>query len=145
MFGQDILKKSKVMQETRQLNAEKTAGLITGVRGSEYLFRQIRTGLNNELGYSPLASQRKVEAFREKVMVAKKEDWDFQKMNIFTHKQGKSKGLPTERGSFLICFGLGHYLLNTRSICLNHSDHSCGKSRLFPGLFAHFPNLVSLL
>ena len=96
LFGQDILKKSKVMQETRQLNAEKTAGLITGVRGSEYLFRQIRTGLNNELGYSPLASQRKVEAFREKVMVAKKEDWDFQKMNIFTHKQGKSKGLPTE-------------------------------------------------
>ena len=50
-----------------------------------------------------------------------------------------------KRGSFLICFCLGHYLLNTRSICLNHSDHSCGKSRLFPGLFAHFPNLVSLL
>ena len=95
-FGQDILKKSKVMQETRKLNAEKTAGLITGVRGSEFLFRQIRTGLNNELGYNPLASQRKVEAFREKVMVAKKEDWDFQKMNIYTHKQGKSKGLPTE-------------------------------------------------
>ena len=75
LFGQDILKKSKVMQETRQLNAEKTAGLITGVRGSEYLFRQIRTGLNNELGYSPLASQRKVEAFREKTSAKSGKDF----------------------------------------------------------------------
>ena len=96
IFGQDILKKSKVMKETQQLDAEKTAGIMTGTRGSEYMFRQLRTGFNKELGYSPLASQRKVEAFREKVLVAKKEDWDCQKMNIYTHKQGKNKGLPTE-------------------------------------------------
>ena len=65
-FGEDILKKSKVMQETRKLSVESTAGLMTGGRGSEYLFRQVRTVLNKELGYNPLASQRQVDVYREK-------------------------------------------------------------------------------
>ena len=95
-FGEDILKKSKVMQETRKLSVESTAGLMTGGRGSEYLFRQVRTVLNKELGYNPLASQRQVDVYREKKMIAKKEDWDFEEMNIFQNKIGKNKGLPKE-------------------------------------------------
>ena len=54
------------MQETRKLSVESTAGLMTGGRGSEYLFRQVRTVLNKELGYNPLASQRQVDVYREK-------------------------------------------------------------------------------
>ena len=95
-FGHEILKKSKALQETRKLNAEQTAGLMTGSRGSQFLFRQVRSVLNKEVGFNPLASQRKVDYYIENIMVAKKEDWDCQNINIFQNKQGKRKGLPTE-------------------------------------------------
>ena len=52
-FGNDVLRKSKVMKETRQLNPEKTLGLMTKVRSSQYLFRQLRSELRDELGFSP--------------------------------------------------------------------------------------------
>ena len=95
-FGEEILQKSKVMQETRSLNPEQTASMITGTRSADYVWRQARTAFKNTLGYSPLASQKKVESHREKVMVTKKEDWDFQKMKIYQNKMGKNKGLATE-------------------------------------------------
>ena len=95
-FGEEILQKSKVMQETRSLNPEQTASMITGTRSADYVWRQARTAFKNTLGYSPLASQKKVESHREMVMVTKKEDWDFQKMKIYQNKMGKNKGLATE-------------------------------------------------
>ena len=95
-FGEEILHKSKVMQETQKLSPEQTAGMISGGRTPDYVWRQARTVFNKTLGYSPLASQKKVEAFRESVMVVTKEDWDFQKMKIYQNKMGKNKGLATE-------------------------------------------------
>ena len=96
-FGHEILKKSKALQETRKLNAEQTAGLMTGSRGSQFLFRQVRSVLNKEVGFNPLASQRKVDNYIENIMVAKKEDWDCQNINIFQNKPGKRKASQQKR------------------------------------------------
>ena len=46
---------------------------MTGSRGSQFLFRQVRSVLNKEVGFNPLASQRKVDNYIENIMVAKKE------------------------------------------------------------------------
>ena len=40
--------------------------------------------------------------FRKKVMVVKKEDWEFMKRNIYQNKQGKSKGIPKETTVLLV-------------------------------------------
>ena len=95
-FGNDVLRKSKVMKETRQLNPEKTLGLMTKVRSSQYLFRQLRSELRDELGFSPISSQRKVDEFTQEVMVTKKEDWNFEKLKMYQNKEGKNKSVPTE-------------------------------------------------
>ena len=75
---------------------------MTGSRGSQFLFRQVRSVLNKEVGFNPLASQRKVDNYIENIMVAKNEDWDCQNINIFQNKQGKRKGLPTETPVFRV-------------------------------------------
>ena len=95
-FGNDVLRKSKVMKETRQLNPEKTLGLMTKVRSSQYLFRQLRSELRDELGFSPISSQRKVDEFTQEVMVTKKEDWNFEKLKMYQNKEGRNKSVPTE-------------------------------------------------
>merc|ERR1712240_394936 len=38
----------------------------------QFLFRQVRSVLNKEVGFNPLASQRKVDNYIENIMVAKK-------------------------------------------------------------------------
>ena len=47
---------------------------MTGSRGSQFLFRQVRSVLNKEVGFNPLAIQRKADNYIENIMVAKKED-----------------------------------------------------------------------
>ena len=84
------------MQATQTLSAEETVGMITGSRTPEFVWRQARTGFNKSLGYSPLASQKKVDAYRKKIMTVTKEDWDCQKMKIYQNKMGKNNGLATE-------------------------------------------------
>ena len=56
------------------------------------MWRQTRTAFKNTLGFSPIASQKKVKIERENILTVKKEDWSFEKM--YTNKQGKSKGVP---------------------------------------------------
>ena len=79
-----------------QLNPEQTSSLMTSTRTPEYVWRQSRTAFKDNLGFSPISSQRKVDMFRKKVMAVKKEDWDFMKTNIYQNKQGKSKGIAKE-------------------------------------------------
>ena len=101
-FGATIGRKSKVMQEIHQLNPEQTSSLMTSTRTPEYVWRQSRTAFKDNLGFSPISSQRKVDMFRKKVMVVKKEDWEFMKRNIYQNKQGKSKGIPKETTVLLV-------------------------------------------
>ena len=101
-FGQTIKDKSKVMQQTNKLTAEETSCLMTGTRTSYHVWRQTRTLFKNTLGFSPLASQKKVEIERENIMTVKKEDWSFEKKMMYTNKQGKNKGVPKETSVLLV-------------------------------------------
>ena len=71
------------MQEINQLNPEQTSSPMTSTRTPEYVWRQSRTAFKDNLGFSPISSQRKVDMFRKKVMAVKKGDWDFIKTNRF--------------------------------------------------------------
>lgn len=95
-FSQDVFQKSKMMQQTRKLNAAQTTSMMSEVRSSDYLFRELRTGLIKEIGFSPFASQKEVDTYRKKVLVAKKDDWDFRRLKLYQHKLGNKKSLPTE-------------------------------------------------
>ena len=64
-----------MMQQTRKLNAAQTTSMMSEVRSSDYLFRELRTGLIKEIGFSPFASQKEVDTYRKKALVAKKDDW----------------------------------------------------------------------
>ena len=76
------------MQEINQLNPERTSSLMTSTGPlNMYTLRQPRTAFKDNLGFSPISSQRKVDMFRKKVMAVKKEDWDFMKRNIYQNKQ----------------------------------------------------------
>ena len=66
-FGATIERKSKVMQEINQLNPEQTSSLMTSTRTPEYVWRQSRTAFKDNLGFSPISSQRKVDMFRKKL------------------------------------------------------------------------------
>ena len=101
-FGQTIKDKSKVMQQTNNLTAEETSCLMTGTRASYHVWRQTRTLFKNTLGFSPLASQKKVEIERENIMTVKKQDWSFEKKMMYTNKQGKNKGVPKETSVLLV-------------------------------------------
>ena len=59
--GESLKGQSKVVQGTSKLNPEQTTNLITWTRTSDYAWRQTRTAFNNALGFSPIASQKKVE------------------------------------------------------------------------------------
>ena len=65
-FGQTIKEKSKVIQETNKMTPEQTTAMITGTRTPDNVWRQFRTTSKNILGYSIIASQKKVDEQREK-------------------------------------------------------------------------------
>ena len=65
------------------MNSEETVSLIAGTRSSDFLWRQTRTAFKKVIGYSPIASAHKVTQYREKVMVAKKEDWKTEDKPIY--------------------------------------------------------------
>ena len=48
------------------------------------------------IGFSPIASAHQVTQYREKVMVAKKQDWKTEDKLIHQNKVGKNKAIPTE-------------------------------------------------
>ena len=52
--------------------------------------------LINGIGYSPIASKKKVDAVRKRIMAMEKEDWNFEKMLIYQNKQGKNRAIPKE-------------------------------------------------
>ena len=100
--GKTIKRRSKVIQETDQLNAELTTTLITGARTSDRVWRKFRTATKNVFGYSTIASQKKVDEQREKMMTVKKEDWSFDKKIIYQNKQGVNKGVPKETSVLMV-------------------------------------------
>ena len=98
--GNDFAKKvklsSKTLKENESLTVTETNSLQTGTRSSEFLWRQARTAFKKTLGYSPLASAKKVQKYRGKNMITKKTDWNFEKKNLYKYKQGKNKAKPHE-------------------------------------------------
>ena len=95
-FGNKIVKKSKVLPNQFSLNAQQTTSLVTGTRASDLVFDQIRTVFNSTIGFSPIASRKKVEKHREKIMVVKKADWKNEVKTLYQNKQGKNKHIPKE-------------------------------------------------
>ena len=93
-FGNRVKLSSKVLKENESLTVSETSSLLTGTRSSEFLWRQARTAFKKTLGYSPLASAKKVEKYRKVNMTVKKEDWRFEKKNLYKYKQGKNKAKP---------------------------------------------------
>ena len=87
--------KSKAIQQTLKLTPEQTASLMAD-NGSDHRLRKFRTVLINGIGYSPIASQKKVDAVRKRIMAMEKEDWNFEKMLIYQNKQGKNRAIPKE-------------------------------------------------
>ena len=82
--------KSKAIQQTLKLTPEQTASLMAD-NGSDHRLRKFRTVLINGIEYSPIASQKKVDAVRKRIMAMEKEDWNFEKMLIYQNKQGKNR------------------------------------------------------
>ena len=101
-FGKKIKQKSKMIQATTQLSPAQTNSLMTWTRTSKYSWRQSRTLFHNALGFSPIASQKKVDVEAENIMTVKKEDWSFEKKLMYTNKQGKNKGVPKETTVLLV-------------------------------------------
>ena len=62
----------------------------------------VETLFYNALGFSPIASQRKVDVETETIMTVKKEDWSFEKKLMYTNKQGKNRGVPKETSVLLV-------------------------------------------
>ena len=87
--------KSKAIQQTLKLTPEQTASLMAD-NGSDYRLRKFRTVLINGIRYSPIASQKKVDAVRKRIVAMEKEDWNFEKMLIYQNKQGENKAIPKE-------------------------------------------------
>ena len=95
VVGKEIKMKSKAIQQTLKLTPEQTASLMAD-NGSDYRLRKFRTVLINGIRYSPIASQKKVDAVRKRIVAMEKEDWNFEKMLIYQNKQGENKAIPKE-------------------------------------------------
>jgi deoxycytidylate deaminase len=95
-FGKKVELSSKVLQENESLSVAETNSLQVGTRSSGFLLRQTRTALKKTLGFSPLASAKKVDEYRVETMTVKKEDWKVDKKNLYKYKQGKNKAKPQE-------------------------------------------------
>lgn len=93
-FAENVIKNSKSLQENSSLNAEQTTSLISGTRTSDLVFRQMRTAFNKTIGFSPIASHKKVEKYRDETMAVSKDDWKIEDKNIYQNKQGKNKDIP---------------------------------------------------
>ena len=104
--GEDFAKKvktnSKQLKQTESLTVTQTNSLQVGTRSSDYLWRKTRTAFINTIGFSPLASAKKVEQLKSDIMKVKKEDWDFVKKNLYKNKQGANKTKPTETAVLLV-------------------------------------------
>ena len=125
-FGKKVKLSSKVLQENESLTAEQTNSLLTGTRSSEFLWRQARTAFKKTLGYSPLASAKKVEKHRGVNMTIKKEDWRFLKKNLYKYKQGKNKAKPQET-TVLMVKDLYNYIAKVAISESNDLDLSMNK------------------
>ena len=84
------------MQEINQLNPEQTSSLMTSTRTPEYVWRQSRTAFKDNLGFSPISSQRKVDMFRKKVMPVKKIGLGLYEEKYLS-KQTSKKELPKKQ------------------------------------------------
>ena len=93
-IAQSVMKKSKTCKETVSMNVEETASLISGVRSSDLLWAQARRAFNRTLGFSPIASARKINQYRDEILPVKKIDWNYEEKNIYQNKQGKNKRIP---------------------------------------------------
>ena len=81
-FAEKVIKNSKALQENSSMTAEQTTSLISGTRTSDLVFRQMRTAFNNTIGYSPIASHKKVKKYRDEVMPVSKNDFNIENKNI---------------------------------------------------------------
>ena len=95
-FAKKVKLSSKVMQENESLSVGETNSLQVGTRSSGFLWRQTRTAFKKTLGFSPLASAKKVQKYRVETMTVKKEDWKVDTKNLYKYKQGKNKAKPQE-------------------------------------------------
>ena len=84
--------KSKAIQQTLKLTPEQTASLMAD-NGSDYQLKKFRTVVINGIGYSLIASLKKVDEVRKRIMAM---DWNFEKMLIHQNKQDKNRAIPKE-------------------------------------------------
>ena len=78
-IAQSVMKKSKTCKETVSMNVEETA----------------RRAFNRTLGFSPIASARKINQYRDEILPVKKMYCNYEEKNIYQNKQGKNKRIPT--------------------------------------------------
>ena len=71
-FAEKVIKNSRALQENSSMSAEQTTSLISGTRTSDLVFRQMRTAFNKTIGYSQIASHKKVKKYRDEVMPVSK-------------------------------------------------------------------------
>ena len=95
---------SKKSQENESLTFAETNSLQMGTRSSEYLWRQTRSAFLKTFGYSPLASAKKVDIYRKKIMVVKKEDWKTMEIKMYKNKQDKNKRWAQETSVLIVEF-----------------------------------------
>ena len=66
-FGKEIKMKSKAIQQTLKLTPEQTASLMAD-NGSDYQLKKFRTVVINGIGYSLIASLKKVDEVKKRIM-----------------------------------------------------------------------------
>ena len=94
LFGKEIKMKSKAIQQTLKLTPEQTASLMAD-NESDYRLKKFRTVVINGIGYSLIASFKKVDEVKKKNYGYGKK-WNFVKMLIYQNKQGKNTEIPKE-------------------------------------------------
>ena len=109
-FAKMVKMSSKKTQENESLTVAETNSLQMGTRSSEYVWRQSRTAFVKTFGCSPLASAKKVDIYRKKIMVVKKEDWKTMEIILYKNKQGKNKKV-TQETTVVIVENLFEYIL----------------------------------
>ena len=110
IFAKMVKMSSKKSQENESLTVAQTNSLQMGTRSSEYVWRQTRSVFFKTFGYSPLASAKKVDIYRKKIMVVKKEDWKTTEIKMYKNKQDKNKRLAQEN-TVLIVENLFEYIV----------------------------------
>ena len=125
-FGRNVKVSSKILQENDSLSVAETNALQVGTRSSAFLWRQTRTAFKKTLGFSPLASAKKVDQFRAENLIIEKSDWLFVKKNLYKYKQGKNRAKPEETPVIMVK-DLRQYIIKVAESEADDLDLTMGK------------------